>query len=98
MYNHEQLMKARHDGWLRAAARGRLAAQTRRARAERAERAGHAVAAPGRRLSLIGVGNEPKEIEDTDKRNRDSVPLLLLPAVRNVHPAVPERTQVRRVL
>ena len=56
MYNHEQLMKARHDGWLRAAARGRLAAQTRRARAERAERAeraGHAVAAPGRRLNSL---------------------------------------------
>jgi len=53
VYNHEQLMKARHDGWLRAAARGRLAAQTRRARAERAERAGHAVAAPGRRLNSL---------------------------------------------
>ena len=53
MYSHEQLMKARHDGWLRAAARGRLAAQTRRARAERAERAGHAVAAPGRRLNRL---------------------------------------------
>ena len=50
MYNHEQLMKAGHDERLRAAARDRLAAQTQRASAERAERAGHAVAAPDRRL------------------------------------------------
>jgi hypothetical protein len=43
MYIHEQLMKARHDGWLRAAARSRLAAETRRARTERTS---HAVAQP----------------------------------------------------
>lgn len=33
MYIHEQLMKARHDDMLRAAARARLAAQARQARA-----------------------------------------------------------------
>jgi len=36
MYIHEQLMKARHQGWLRAAARNRQAVALRQARAEQA--------------------------------------------------------------
>ncbi len=48
MYIHEQLMKARHDGWLRAAARRRLAAQTRQARAGRTS---DTAAPPSRRLT-----------------------------------------------
>lgn len=50
MYIHQQLMKARHDGWLRAAARRRLAAQTRQARAERTR---DTEAAPARRLTSM---------------------------------------------
>lgn len=50
MYIHEQLMKARHDGWLRAAATRRLAAQTRQARAEQTT---DTAAAPARRLTSI---------------------------------------------
>ncbi|HEV3293190.1 MAG TPA: hypothetical protein VG123_29790 [Streptosporangiaceae bacterium] len=57
MYIHEQLMKARHDGWLRAAARRRLAVQTQRARAERTSHAvaqpSHAPATPARRLTSM---------------------------------------------
>ena len=50
MYIHEYAPngRARHDGWLRAAASRRLAAQTRQARAERTS---DTAAAPARRLT-----------------------------------------------
>jgi hypothetical protein len=47
---HYQLIKARHDDLLRAAARDRLAAQARRARTQRPHRM---VAAPARRPAGI---------------------------------------------
>jgi len=48
MYVHYQLMKARQDDLLRAAARDRLAAQARRARTPRPHRP---IPAPARRLA-----------------------------------------------
>jgi hypothetical protein len=48
MYVHYQLIKARHDDLLRAAARDRLAAQARRTRTPRPH---HATAAPAWRLA-----------------------------------------------
>jgi hypothetical protein len=50
MYTSYQLMKARHDDMLRAAAQHRLAAQARQARATRRPRA---AAAPARRLAAL---------------------------------------------
>jgi hypothetical protein len=50
MYVHYQLMKARHDDLLRAAARDRLAAQARRARSPRPH---HPKAAPARRTAVM---------------------------------------------
>jgi hypothetical protein len=50
MYVHYQLAKARQDELQQAAARHRLAAQARRARAPRPR---HPVAAPTRRLAGI---------------------------------------------
>jgi hypothetical protein len=50
MYVHDQLMKARHDDLLRAAARGRLAAQARRAHTPRPH---HPKAAPARRPAVL---------------------------------------------
>lgn len=50
MYVHDQLMKARQDDLLRAAARGRLAAQARRTRSPRRH---HLVAAPVRRRPVV---------------------------------------------
>jgi hypothetical protein len=47
---HYQLKKARQDELLRAAARGRLAAQARRARPPRPH---HPIAAPVRRLAAM---------------------------------------------
>jgi hypothetical protein len=49
MYVYDQLMKARHDDLLRAAARDRLAAQARRARTPRPS---HLVTAQARRLAV----------------------------------------------
>jgi hypothetical protein len=51
MYVHDQLMKARQDDLLRAAARDRLTAQARRARSPR--RHHHLVAAPVRRRPAV---------------------------------------------
>jgi len=48
MYVHDQLMKARHDDLLRAAARDRRATQARWARTSRP---GHVMAAQARRLA-----------------------------------------------
>ncbi len=50
MYIQEQLMKARHDGWQRAAARNRRAAALRQARAERFRRT---TPPPARRLASL---------------------------------------------
>jgi hypothetical protein len=50
MYVHYQLIKARHDDLLRAAARDRLAARARRARTQRPR---GMVAAPARRPAGI---------------------------------------------
>ena len=50
MYVHNQLMKARQDDLLRAAARDRLAAQARRARSPRHH---HLVATPVRRRAAV---------------------------------------------
>ena len=50
MYTHDYLVKARHDDLMRAAARYRLAAQIRRARAPRRRRL---TAAPVRLLAGI---------------------------------------------
>ena len=50
MYFHYQLMKARHDDLLRAAARDRLAAQARRARTPRRH---HPMVAPARRQAAL---------------------------------------------
>ena len=50
MYVHYQLMKARQDELLRAAARDRLAAQARRARPPRPH---HPITAPARRLAAM---------------------------------------------
>jgi hypothetical protein len=50
MYLHYQLVKARHDDMLRAAAQHRLAAQARQARIIRRPRA---MAAPARRLAAL---------------------------------------------
>ena len=49
MYVHDQLVKARREDLLRAAARDRLAAQARRACSPRRH---HLVAAPARRLAV----------------------------------------------
>lgn len=50
MYLHHQLVKARHDDMLRAAAQHRLAAQARQAHITRRPRA---MAAPARRLAAL---------------------------------------------
>jgi hypothetical protein len=50
MYVHDQLMKARQDDLLRAAARDRLTAQARRARSPRRH---HLVTAPMRRRAAV---------------------------------------------
>ena len=50
MYVHDQLMKARHDEMLRAAARDRLAAQARRVHTQRPH---HPKTAPTRRPAVM---------------------------------------------
>jgi len=50
MYTHDYVVQARHDDLMRAAARSRLAAQVRRARAPRGQ---HVITAPARLLAGV---------------------------------------------